>query len=248
MEFREVLQKNLDKSTVALGSRQGGLLTLNIDNYPSIVITGETGTGKSVLLDQILLQMINKYTSEDLRLVLIDTTGVELNYYKDTNYRLLTAMNDLDKSQEVLMKVIEEVDRRRELIDNSNVDNIDDYNLIYDHKIPRLVVAIDDNKSLLNVADVNKMIRRIITDIEDLNIFLIICTNDMNNKFFEGKDNMLAKVLISFDTTSEEESATSAMPFSHDLLIGRFIIYKDGNYEEYHNFEFDDEIIKEVLN
>ena len=57
--------------------------------------------------------MISRYTSDELRLVLIDTTGVELNSYKDSNYRLLTAMNDLDKAQEVLVKMIEEVDRRK---------------------------------------------------------------------------------------------------------------------------------------
>ena len=61
------------------------LLDLDINRYNSFVITGETGSGKSVLLDQIILQMISKYTSEELRLILIDTAGVELNYYKDTN-------------------------------------------------------------------------------------------------------------------------------------------------------------------
>lgn len=247
MEFREVLKKDLDKNIIALGSRQGGLLTINIDENPSIVITGETGTGKSVLLDQIILQMIKKFSSEDLRLVLIDTTGVELNCYKDSNYRLLTAMNDLDKSQEVLMKVIEEIDRRKKILLDSNTSSIDEYNELYGHNIPRIIVAIDDNKSLLDINDVNNMIKNIIDDLENINIMFVISTNDIYNKFFEDKNNILSKVLISFDTTSEEESSVSSIPFSHDLLTGRFIVYQNGNYEEYHNFEFDDEIIKEIL-
>ncbi len=247
MEFRELLKKNLERNKIALGSRQGGLLTLDIDSYPSIIITGETGSGKSVMLNQIILQMISRYTSDELRLVLIDTTGVELNSYKDSNYRLLTAMNDLDKAQEVLVKMIEEVDRRKQILEDNNVSTIQEFNKKFNHKIPKLLIAIDDNKSLLNEEDVDSIMKHLIDDLMNLDIMFVMSTNNTYNEFFQTDNNLLSKVLITFDTTSEEDSSNTDIPFSHDLLKGKFIIYKDGNYEEYQNMDFDENIIKEIL-
>ena len=247
MKFIDLLDKKLDKNIIALGSKVGNLLTLDIDKYNSIIITGSTGTGKSVLLDEIILQMINKYNSSELRLVLIDTIGTELNYYKDTNYSLLTAMNDNDKGQEVLLKLLEEVHRRKEILKDNNVSSIDEYNIKYNHNIPKLLIAIDDNKSFLDQPDVSNMIKNIIKNIDKLNMLFVLNTNDVHNTFFERDNNLYAKVLISFDQSGTKEAENSNIPFANDLQIGKFIAYKDDNYEEYNTLEFDDKIIEEII-
>ena len=247
MEFKEILNKNIEKNKIALGTKVGDLLDLDINTYNSIIITGETGSGKSIMLDQIILQMIAKYTSDELRLLLIDTTGVELNYYKDTNYSLLTAMNDIDKAQEVLAKILEEISRRRQILLDNNVLSIDEFNKQFNHNIPKLLIAIDDNKGLLKEEDVDKMLKKIIGNIDGLNILFTLSTNDVFNKFFEKDENLLSKVLISFDTTNHSESQRNNIPFSSELKTGKFIVYRDNNYEEYQNFDFDENIIKEIL-
>jgi Cdc6-like AAA superfamily ATPase len=247
MEFRDLLKRDIPKNQIGVGTKVGDLLTINIDENPSIIITGETGTGKSVMLDEILLQLMNKHTSEELRLILIDTTGVELNYYKNTTYSLLTAINDMDKAQEVLMKVLEEIERRKGILSDNDVSSIKEFNELFDHKIPKLVVAIDDNKSLLSKPDVDKMVRNIISDLDNLDILFILSTNDVHNKFFENDNNLLSKVLISFDNPNQEESQKVNLPFTSDLLTGKFIVYRNNNYEEYQNLEFDEKIIKEII-
>ena len=55
-----------------------------LNNAGFYLVTGETGSGKSILLDQILLQLINRYTSLEMEIIPIDTTGVELNYYAES--------------------------------------------------------------------------------------------------------------------------------------------------------------------
>ena len=247
MKFKDILKDNKDKGIVVLGKRDDELLKVDINNYPSIIITGETGTGKSILLDEILLQMITKYTSEELRLVLIDSTGVELNYYKDTNHHLLSAMNDNDKAIEVLGKVLEEIDRRKSILLEYNLTDINEYNEKYNHKVPKLLVAIDDVSSLLSMEDVDGMIKKIISSADNLNIMICIATNNVYSKLFKKDDNLLASILISFDTASEDEAVISNMPFSNDLLTGKFIIYKDNDYEEYKDLKFDDDLIKEII-
>ena len=94
MDFKDILKMNIAKEEVALGSKGNEIFKININEFPSLIITGETGSGKSILLDQVLLQLITKYTSLELGIMAIDTSGVELNYYKDTEYSLFSAIND----------------------------------------------------------------------------------------------------------------------------------------------------------
>ena len=240
MEFKEILDKKLDKNIIALGSRKGSLLTIDINDITSVVITGETGTGKSVMVKQIIKQLTNNYISDDLRFILIDTTGVELSEYKDTDYSLLTAMNDLDKSQEVLFKVLEEIDRRKKLIEDNNVDSIDDYNYYCDKKVPRLLVVLEDNKSLLNKEDVSNMTVKILNELNsNLNILFILTTNNVYNDLFESSINNDSNIYITFDHADSESAEQANMPFSNDLLTGKFVVNINGDYEEYNNFEDD---------
>ena len=61
MDFREILKMNVKKNEIVLGQEGSDYLTIDIYETPSIIITGETGAGKSILLDQILLQFLNFY-------------------------------------------------------------------------------------------------------------------------------------------------------------------------------------------
>ena len=183
MEFKEVLKKDLDKKEIAIGSRSGrnGIYKIDLNNISSVVITGETGAGKSVLIRQMLKQFDDNYTFEELSYVIIDTSGVELLEYKDNNKTLLSAYNDLDESQELLFKVSEEIDRRKHdiLLEYSEI-SIDDYNENNKKNIPYLVVVVDDNQSLLNKEDVSSMVNKIIDKLDvRLNVFFILATNNV---------------------------------------------------------------------
>ena len=247
MDFKDILAKDINKNELILGYNDEKELIVDIKNDSSIIITGETGAGKSILLDQILLQLVNKYTSLEMSMILIDTSGVELSYYQDTNYSLFSAINDLDKSVVALSRVLKEIERRKELLNNAGVLTVDEYNEISDAKLPLLVLAIDDDKLLLRESDLEKMLSGIITQIKGLNILFVLATSDVYNKFFETDFNTLASLLISFDYTNELESKKNNVEGSNNLAIGEFLARKQGTLEKYHNYEFDDEIIKEVL-
>ena len=66
---------------------------LGQDGHVHSFIIGATGTGKSVLLHNIIIETISKYSPEDLQLYLLDCKlgGVEFNRYKDVKHvRALT--------------------------------------------------------------------------------------------------------------------------------------------------------------
>lgn len=246
MNFKNILNK-VNKDELILGRNAEEELKIDIKKYPSIIITGETGSGKSILLDQIILELISTHTSLEMGIIPIDTSGVELNLYQSSNYSLYSAINDLDKSVVAISKVLKEIERRKALLREKEVTTVDEYNKISDTKLPLLVVAIDDDKMLLREPDMEKMLSSILSQISGLNIFMYLATSDVFNKFFEQDENVYASLLISFDYTNPEESKNNNIDGSHDLEVGMFLVKKDGKITKYHNFDFDDDLIKEVL-
>ena len=220
MEFKEVLDKDIDRRKIAIGSRKGSILTIDLNKISSVIITGETGTGKSVMIRQILKQLLD---------------------YKDNNKTLISAYNDLDKSQEMIFKVLEEIDNRKnKLLEYSSLD-IYSYNEDNNRKVPYLVVVVDDNQSLLSKEDVSSMINKIIDTIDvRYNMLFVLATNNTYNDLFDNYKDRENNLKISFDTSSSEEAENTGMPYSNDLLTGKFLIYNDGNYEEYNNFDLTD--------
>ena len=247
MEFREVL-KNLDsKDSVILGKKDDRLLGIDINDYPSIIITGATGTGKSVLVDQIICELISTHTSLEMGLVLVDTTGVELNKYAESRYSYYASMGNDMRELVCITKVLREINRRKELFAEQGVDDIVDYNEVAPSKLPLVVLAIDDNQSLIADEDARRMIRNIIKEIPGLGIFFILAENDVSNAFFERNDNLKSAVLVSYDLANEFQSKYVNIKDSNNLETGKFLVRIEGQIDEYEDFKFDDKIIDEIL-
>lgn len=247
MDFKDILTKTDNSNKIYLGFRAKELLSIDINISPSIIITGETGSGKSILLDQIIIQLMNKYTSLEMNLISIDTSGVELNHYINTRYNLYYAMNDIDKSIVLISKVLKIIEERKELLKENNCLTVNEYNKYVSEKLPLIVVAIDDDNSLLKNPDIEKMLTGIITNLTGLNILFVLVTSDVHNKFFINDSNLFASVLISFDYAGNTEAVNANLRGSENLAIGEFMIKSKEKNGIYHNFEFSDDIINKVV-
>ena len=247
MHYREVLKLEKDKLDVYLGYNNEGHLKVNLEDYPSIIITGETGTGKSILLDQIVVQLLRTHTSHELGLMTIDTSGVELNYYKSSPALLLSAENDMKKIQVVISRTLKEIERRRKLFADAKVSTIQEYNKVSPKKLPSLVLAIDDDRRLLNEPDMANQITAIISSLNRIGIYFILVTNDVYNDFFQRDNNLYGSLLISFDLAESEAARYVNIEEAEHIGVGLFKAKKKYSTSIYNTYGFDDHIITETV-
>lgn len=119
----------------------------NSGDYIHAFILGQSGSGKSVLLNNIISSAILKYSPEDLMLYLMDFKGVEFNRYKGIKHTkaVLVDNSDPQMTLEVLRELRDENKTRVKLWQKEGVNNIDGYNKKYPNKrIPQILFVADE--------------------------------------------------------------------------------------------------------
>ena len=145
--------EKIDKAMVIpVGSSDTGDLvdfTLDTVSHIHCFIIGQSGTGKSVFLHDVIIGAMAKYSPEELELYLMDFKigGVEFNRYKNEKHvkALLVDNSDIQITLEILRDISNKMRERGKLLRASGVSNIVEYNQVNpDKKMPRIVFIADE--------------------------------------------------------------------------------------------------------
>ncbi len=118
---------------------EGKPVIADLAKMPHLLIAGATGTGKSVGINSIISCLIYRYTSRELRFLMVDPKMVELSMYNalpHLRHKVVTNNNDAAR---VLKWAVYEMNRRYELLHANGSRNIADFNR-----------KVDDGKPLRN--------------------------------------------------------------------------------------------------
>ena len=145
--------EKIDKAMVIpVGSSDTGDLvdfTLDTVSHIHCFIIGQSGTGKSVFLHDVIIGAMAKYSPEELELYLMDFKigGVEFNRYKNEKHvkALLVDNSDIQITLEILRDISNKMRERGKLLRASGVSNIVEYNQVNPNKkMPRIVFIADE--------------------------------------------------------------------------------------------------------
>lgn len=158
------LQSN--KSTVALGS---GVM-LDISKAPHVLVAGTTGSGKSVMLHNIICSLLLKNNPNDARLLLIDPKMVEFKYfYKDSPMLWEDVQTDPWEALSALNRAADEMMRRYDIMSENG-------KRFWDGQ--KLYIVIDEVADLIDCT--GKKVEKVIATIARLGrgagVHLIIAT------------------------------------------------------------------------
>ena len=115
--------------SMAMGKDIAGRpIIADLAKAPHMLVAGTTGSGKSVLVNSLLLSMLLKYTPQQLRLILIDPKQLELANYNDIPHLLVPVVTDMTEAASSLSWSVAEMERRYQLMSMFKVRKLDEFN------------------------------------------------------------------------------------------------------------------------
>lgn len=216
--------------TVGLDIRDKHQVTLrfNAGDYIHAFILGQSGSGKSVLLNNIITSAILKYSPQDLMLYLMDFKGVEFNRYKGLKHTkaVLVDNSDSQMTLEVLRELKEENKRRVKLWQKEHVNNIDGYNKKYpDKRLPQILFVADECQVMFKETtngqeriisqEISEILNIIATQGRSQGIHMLLATQQLDETNIPGQ--VLKNLTECFLLTSAPSDSDRLVPDSSDL-------------------------------
>ncbi|MDP9129237.1 MAG: FtsK/SpoIIIE domain-containing protein, partial [Candidatus Binatota bacterium] len=106
----------------------GTPIVADLAKMPHVLVAGQTGSGKSVMINTILTSLLYRNSPADLKLILVDPKRVELKPYDDIPHLLTPVITEPEKCISALKWAVAEMERRYKALSEVNKRNITEYN------------------------------------------------------------------------------------------------------------------------
>lgn len=223
--FREVIdtpefRNAKSKLTVGLGKNiSGDAIFCNIAKMPHLLVAGTTGSGKSVLMNSMIVSILYKAKPEEVRLILIDPKQVEFGMYNGIPHLLVPVVTDPRKASGALAWAVTEMLDRYKTFNDNRVRDLEGYNKLRENKPelenkPQIVVFIDELADLMIAApgEVEDSIQRIAQMGRAAGIHLVVATQRPSVDVITGviKANMSSRIALTVKSQIDSRTIIDA--------------------------------------
>lgn len=207
------------------------LLDLSDPSSPHLLIAGQTGSGKSVLLSSILTSIMSLYSPEEVEMVLVDPKRVELTAFRKSPFTKIVA-TEVDEAIDLLQNLLKTMEERYKLFEKEEVKNINEYNeKNSNNKLKRVLMVFDEYASMMQadkeyVKIIESTIVRLSQEARAAGVHLIICTQSPKAEIITTtiRNNLNARIGLKVaDATASkvilDESGAETLLGKGDMLI-----------------------------
>lgn len=183
--FSEIERNTKDSLLLPIGKDiSGNIVNFPLNDMPHLLVAGTTGSGKSVLVQSMILTLIMRNYPSQLKLILIDPKQVEFDQYKLEPHLFCPVVTDASNAIVALSKLCEEMDRRYSVLSKWHCVKIAEYQEKrigredQMEEMPNVVCVIDEFADLMQTGgeDVAGYVQRLTQKARAAGIYLIIAT------------------------------------------------------------------------
>jgi S-DNA-T family DNA segregation ATPase FtsK/SpoIIIE len=122
-------QQSTSFLTISMGKDINGRIKVAaLDSMPHALIAGSTGSGKSVMINSLIMSILYKSSPDEVKMIMVDPKRVELGMYEGIPHLLTPVITDPKKATNALRNAVLEMERRLRLLAEQGARNIDQYN------------------------------------------------------------------------------------------------------------------------
>lgn len=157
------------------------------------LVGGATGSGKSVLLNEVICSLAERYSPEELRMILLDyKEGTEFAPYRNLPHvYALSIGSNPEFGVECLKWVQQETERRGLLFKKAGVSNLADYRRVTGEKMCRFIIVADEFQILCTDKKHGEEARRLLNDLarrtRSFGMNLLLATQTLRDGALEGE-------------------------------------------------------------
>lgn len=217
----------------------------NIARMPHGLIAGTTGSGKSVMIHNLIVSLLYRNSPEQLRLVMVDPKRVELTLYNGIPHLMTSVITDAKKALMALKWAVGEMERRLEKLQEHNSQNIAIYHKKVYHpakekfdadkdateedrqalpeSMPYIVVIMDELADLMHAypRELEASIVRLAQMSRATGIHLVLATQRPSVNVITGTIKANIPTRIAFKVASQIDSRTILDQAGAEKLLGQ---------------------------
>ena len=241
------------KMTIALGRDINGRIKVApLESMPHLLIAGSTGSGKSVMLNAMIMSFLYKATPDEVRMIMVDPKRVELGIYEGIPHLLTPVITEPKKATNALRNAVLEMERRLKLLAAQGVRNIDQYNRkmaelreepkgLFDdpeqdeslQPLPYVLILIDELADLMMIerANVEECITRLAQMARAVGMHLVLATQRPSVDVITGliKANFPSRISFRVATRVDSRTVLDSMGAEHLLGKGDMLFLPPGS-------------------
>ena len=240
--------------TIPMGKDINGRIRMAaLDAMPHLLIAGSTGSGKSVMINSMVMSILFKSTPEEVRLIMVDPKRVELGIYEGIPHLLTPVITDPKKATNALKNAVLEMERRLRLLAEYGVRNIDQFNKkvrklreeprsLFDEPeqtvedlrpLPYIMILIDELADLMMLEgrNVEESVTRLAQMARAVGMHLVLATQRPSVDVITGliKANFPARISFRVATRVDSRTILDVMGAEHLLGKGDMLFLPPGS-------------------
>jgi S-DNA-T family DNA segregation ATPase FtsK/SpoIIIE len=253
LESDEFAQSH-SRLTIPLGKDiNGRIKVVALDTMPHLLIAGSTGSGKSVMINSMIMSILYKSTPEEVRLILVDPKRLELGLYEGIPHLLTPVITDSKKATNALRNAVLEMERRLRLLAEYGVRSIEQFNKkirklreepreLFAEKeetadelkpLPYILIIIDELADLMMIEgrNVEESVTRLAQMARAVGMHLVLATQRPSVDVITGliKANFPARVSFRVATRVDSRTILDVMGAEHLLGKGDMLFLPPGS-------------------